>query len=112
MDDFILIHYDKEYLKYCISEIEKKLSDLKLKLNNKTKIYNLKHGVNFLGYKFKLVDKKLSVRDLYKNKVRIIRRLKALYKNDIEKFQRSLASYLGYISTNKKLIYILEMLFI
>lgn len=54
MDDFILIHHDKEYLKYCLSEIKQELAKLKLQLNNKTTISEIHQGVNFLGYRFLL----------------------------------------------------------
>ncbi len=38
MDDFILIHPDKDYLKYCLTEINKKIIELGLELNKKTTI--------------------------------------------------------------------------
>ena len=45
MDDMILLHNDKEYLKYCKEKIEKCANDdLKLELNNKTQIFNIKDG--------------------------------------------------------------------
>lgn len=51
MDDFLLIHSDKEYLKYCRKEIEQYLKvNLKLKLNNKTQIFPIRNGVDFLGF--------------------------------------------------------------
>ena len=52
MDDFLLIHQDKEYLKYCRTEIEKELAKIHLKLNDKTCIYPLKQGVKFLQWRF------------------------------------------------------------
>lgn len=61
MDDFILFHHDKDYLKFCLKEIEKYLEGVKLKLNRKTQIYDMKRGFNFLGYKFFLKGKKLIV---------------------------------------------------
>lgn len=57
MDDFHLIHNDKEYLKYCFSEIEKYLNALKLNLNKKkTQIFPLRQGIKFLGFRFMLTD--------------------------------------------------------
>ena len=38
-DDMLLIHNDREYLKYCLNEIRAKLDKLGMTLNNKTKIY-------------------------------------------------------------------------
>ena len=52
MDDFILIHHDKDHLKYALCEIRKKLQDIKLLFNRKTKIYKLQEGVKFLGFRY------------------------------------------------------------
>lgn len=50
MDDFYLIHHDKDYLKYCLEVITALLDTLDLKLNGKTQIFPLKNGVNYLGF--------------------------------------------------------------
>lgn len=52
MDDFVLIHEDNPYLKYCKEEIVKFLLKEDLALNNKTNIYDIKNGITFLGYKY------------------------------------------------------------
>ena len=53
MNDFLFINNNKEYLKYCLQKtinyIENKLL---LKLSNKTQIYNLSKGLNFLEYRY------------------------------------------------------------
>jgi len=55
MDDFILIHSDKEILRKCKAEIEKVCQHLKLRLNkNKTQIGRLKDGLDYLGFNHKL----------------------------------------------------------
>ena len=52
-DDGILLEYDKEYLKYCLDEINKFVLDYGLCLNDKTKIINVsKEGLGFLGFRF------------------------------------------------------------
>ena len=52
MDDMILIHNDKEYLKYCKQEIEKCVNEkLNLQLNSKTQTGQLKSGIDFLGFR-------------------------------------------------------------
>lgn len=57
MDDMILIHHDKEYLKYCKEQIIKCAKEnLKLELNNKTQISSLKNGVDFLGFRHILTE--------------------------------------------------------
>ncbi len=50
MDDFYLIHHDKEYLKNCLAEINRIVADLKLSLNGKTQMMPFKQGVKFLGF--------------------------------------------------------------
>lgn len=53
----ILVHNDKEYLKYCKEEIEKcAKNNLKLELNNKTQIFNIKDGIDFLGFRHILTE--------------------------------------------------------
>ena len=59
MDDGILIHESKEYLEYCLKEIEIILDKYKLELNNKTKIINIKEGFGFLGFKYYIKNNKV-----------------------------------------------------
>ena len=61
MDDFIIIHEDKDYLNYCLKQIRKYLCDnLKLGLNEKkTRIDNIKNGIDFLGYRFIIKNNKV-----------------------------------------------------
>lgn len=50
MDDFYLIHPNKEYLKYCLEVIAEFLKTLDLTLNGKTQIFPFKNGVSYLGF--------------------------------------------------------------
>ena len=50
MDDFYLIHHDKEYLKWCLEHIREMVSSLGLSLNGKTQIVPFKCGIGFLGF--------------------------------------------------------------
>lgn len=50
MDDFYLIHEDKEYLRYCLKEIRAYLANLHLELNQKTAIFPLRNGIDFCGF--------------------------------------------------------------
>lgn len=52
MDDMILIHEDKEYLKYCWKEIEKELAKIHLSLNPKSCLFPIRQGVKFLHWHF------------------------------------------------------------
>lgn len=52
MDDFVLLHPDKKQLHEWLDEIEIFLRDkLLLKLNNKTSIFPISQGIDFLGYR-------------------------------------------------------------
>ena len=48
-DDFLLYHPSKNYLKYCLKEIEKFLKSENLTLNSKTRIYKNTNNFLFLG---------------------------------------------------------------
>lgn len=70
MDDFILIHHDKEHLKYCLEEIIKHTVSLKLNLSvKKTQIFPLKQGIKFLGFTFRLTETGKIIRRLNKENV-------------------------------------------
>ena len=91
MDDYVLIHHNKAYLKECIIVIENILKDkYKLELNNKkTKIYNIKEGFDFLGYKFIVKNNKtickISIKTFNNLKLKI-KHLKNYYNNDEFKY--------------------------
>ena len=77
MDDFILMHENKEYLKYCKKCIENYLFHRRnLKLNKKTNIYSISNGLPFLGFKYFFKNNKLIMTILSKTKRRIKRRIR------------------------------------
>lgn len=85
MDDFILVHPDKEYLKTCRKIIELKLEELGLELNEKTKIYPLKQGVKLLQWKFQIMPSGKILRRMNKNKSgKQRRKLKKLFRKELE----------------------------
>lgn len=55
-DDFYLIHEDKAYLQYCLNEIRRYLNEYGLELNEKTQIFPLKNGIDFLGFHTYITD--------------------------------------------------------
>jgi hypothetical protein len=56
MDDLYLIHHDKDYLRYCLQEIEKHCEGLKLAVNKKkTQIVRLQDGLIFLKGRYRLL---------------------------------------------------------
>lgn len=103
MDDFILIHHDKKYLEYCLKCIENKLKNFyKLEINkNKTKIDNIKNGIDFLGYRFYIKNNRVimklknSTKKKFKKKVKKVNLLlKYNLISDIEA-KKILSSYKG-----------------
>lgn len=57
MDDFYLIHPSKEYLAYCLDEIKRICTMLKITVNGKkTGVVKLSHGFTFLKTKIYLTD--------------------------------------------------------
>lgn len=80
MDDFILIHPDKEYLQKCRAEIDTKLGAIGLRLNHKTAIYPLRQGVKLLQWRCIITDTGAIIRKMAKKKQGQERRkLKKLY---------------------------------
>lgn len=79
MDDFYLIHKDKEYLRHCKREIEAILDKLGLTLNNKTGIFPLKNGIDFLGFHSYLTETGAVIRKVRrKSKNNVRRKLKKM----------------------------------
>ena len=105
MDDGVLIHHDKEYLKYCIDEISKFLGDFKLNLNiRKTRVDSIKNGLDFLGFKFYIINNKiiLKVRNETKKKFKKkMNKVNDLYDREIISYKDRkciLDSYTGHLS--------------
>ena len=114
MDDFILIHPSKEYLRECLDKIryvvEKKL---KLQFNDKTQIFPLKNGFQYLGFNFflksngKIIKKvKKQTQKRFKSRIRFLNKYYPLKKVDRLTAQSIMASYHGHLknSTNGKIV--------
>ena len=105
MDDGILIHHDKDYLKYCFKKIEELIQDkYKIQLNkNKSKIYSNKEEIEFLGFRFITKNNRIIVKVRNGTKKRFKRKMKKidfLYTNnliDYAKVQNIKANYLGHL---------------
>lgn len=75
MDDFILMHPDKEYLKYCREQIEIELSKIGLRLSDKkTQVFPITQNIPFLGFTFRLTPTGKVVVRLIHNKISKYRR--------------------------------------
>lgn len=88
MDDFILIHSDKEYLKHCKCEIKKYLDNIYMSLNTeKTYINPITDKIYFLGYVYRMTDTGkiviLANPDKVKHSKRKIKRMIRLVKDGV-----------------------------
>ncbi len=106
MDDFIIFHHDKLFLKNVLKEITLKLQEFNLELNTKTNIYDLNHGFNFLGYYYILKGKRLILKINSQTKRRIKRKMRKLKKINAPNYNQIKASYMGYlkVANTKNLI--------
>ena len=106
MDDCVLIHSNKEYLKYCLAEMTKLIEDrLKLSFNSKTQIFPIRAGVDYLGFHIYLSDNVRVIRRLRRqSKKKFIRSLKTIQiaysKGEIDlcDVQQVLSSYLAHMA--------------
>lgn len=106
MDDCVLIHRDKNYLRYCLMQMDLLLEDeLNIEFNEKTQIFPIKNGVDYLGFHFYLTDSGKVVRKLRQSsKKRFKKRLKTIAydysvgKKDLDDVKRSLAGFKGHLS--------------
>ncbi len=104
MDDFVLIHPDREYMKECLALIDSYLRKrLDLRLNPKTQIFPVQNGVDYLGFHTYLTETGKVIRKLRRSsKKRIkrkVRKFNTLYAaGDIgqDSARQSLASWLGH----------------
>jgi hypothetical protein len=77
MDDFVLIHHDKEYLQLCLERIREHLAWLGLELNNKTQIFPVRNGVDYLGFHSYLTESGKVVRKIRaESKKRVKRKIR------------------------------------
>ena len=113
MDDGIILHKDKEYLKYCLKEIKKIINKYKLNLNSKTQIININQGFEFLGFKYYVKNNKIIMKVKNQTKKRFKRKIKKLNillnnnKITLEDFNQIKSSYLAHLShgNTKKLVH-------
>ena len=101
MDDYIIIHQDKKYLKKCLNFITNKLyNEYNLEVNkNKTYISSSKYGIPFLGYYIKVINNKTIIKlnsNSKKNIKKGIKRTKYLFENNIICFNKLFSSIENY----------------
>ncbi len=98
MDDFIILHNDKKYLRKLKAEIEHFLNGkLELHLNNKTCIRPISTGVEFVGFRIWPTHRRLKKKTALKMKRRLKYLQKAYARGEatFEEVNSSVQSYLG-----------------
>ena len=100
MDDMILLHSDINVLRNAKTQIINLINSLNLEVNNKTKISQIKDGIDFVGYRTWYNRRLIRKRSLFKIK-------KAFKQNPtIER----LTSFLGHAKRTDSIKYILNFI--
>ena len=97
MDDLVIIDSDYEKLKEYKKIITKEIEKYDLKVNEKSSIFKLRSGVNFLGYNFK-INKKLIIKYRKDTIKRVNKKIINLFLYNIDFLIKSFGSYKGYLS--------------
>lgn len=103
MDDFFIIHEDKAYLQKLLKEIRERVGEIGLTLNNKTQVFPLRNGIDFLGFHTYLTESGKVVRKLRAKSIDNLRRklkvFKRLYDDgriDLDTINQSYMSWRGH----------------
>ena len=97
-DDFLLFHPSKDYLKYCLKELQLFLAKEKLELNTKTRIFKNTNNFLFLGRNSKWKYAR------YRNVKRKIKKRLYLYRQGViplNSLTSSLICYKGLCNKNR-----------
>lgn len=92
MDDCVLIYQDKDYLCYCLEKMRQCAKELKIDFNNKTEVFPLKNGVDYLEWHIYLTESGKVIR-------KVKQQTKHKYKRKLKYFQYAYAD--GNIELNK-----------
>lgn len=104
MDDFYIIHPNRDYLRICLNKINSEVEKLNLTLNGKTQIMPFKQGIKFLGFHTYVKDGKVISKVNNENKRNAIRRYKKMAllvkegKLKEDKLTNSICSYKGHLT--------------
>lgn len=106
MDDCVLLHHDKAYLKKCLQHMQEYLnSSLGLEFNNKTQIRPFRNGVDYLGFHFYLTESgkilrkvKCQTKRKYKRRLKFLRAAYADGLMGLDDIQQVLYSYKAHLS--------------
>jgi len=102
MDDFVMIHPDKEFLQKTLVQINEMLwRELKVLTNAKTQIHPLKNGVKFLGHRLYIKENGKIINRIVPRTIKrfkkAVRKINAHHEfMESENMQSTVASYMGY----------------
>lgn len=100
MDDFVILHDNKQELHRIKREVEDFLRDkLRLELNSKTQVFPASQGINFLGYRIWRTHRKVrnSSKRRIKRKLKAYQRKYAAGQMSIERIKATIISWLGHV---------------
>ena len=104
MDDFVLVHEDKEFVRAALEEIKKVVASLGLFLNSKTQIFPLKNGVTYLGFRYVVTPEgkiiktvKRRTRTRMRWRARLIKKAYCDGVIDSDRVQMSLSAFHGHL---------------
>lgn len=105
MDDCVLIHQDKEYLKCCLKQMKDCANELKIDFNEKTEIFPLKNGVAYLGWHIYLTESGKVIRKVkqqtkykYKRKLKYLEYAYSCDLVELEDIRQVISSYRAHLA--------------
>ena len=105
MDDCVLIHQDKEYLRFCLHQMRQYAAGLKLDFNEKTEIFPIKNGVDYLGWHIYLTESGKIIRKVrqqtkykYKRKLKYFQTTYAAGRMELSEINQVLSSYRAHLA--------------
>ena len=106
MDDCVLIHPDKQYLQDCLARMREYVKEeLQLDFNEKTQVFPLRNGVDYLGWHIYLTDTGKVIRKVkqqtkykYKRKLKYFEYAYALDLVELEDVKQTLSSYRAHLA--------------
>ena len=105
MDDCILIHEDKAFLNHCLNKMRELVEDeLLLEFNQKTQMFPISNGVDFLGFHFymtetgKVIRKvRTSTKQRYKKRMKKLRLDYNAGRIELDDIKKTLPGFYGHL---------------
>lgn len=106
MDDCVLIFQERKYLKECLMKMREVVEkDLLLEFNQKTQIFPIRNGVDYLGFHFymtksgKIIKKvRTQTKKKYRKKLKLLKYRYAMVECDLSEVQQIISSYEAHLS--------------